>query len=241
MNELIRKFKELRLKNCADHIAEMIDASSAKNLSPKETIERLLDFELEAREKARINQRFKQACLDEKVTMDGFDFNHHPSRKSYKSLIVNLMDLTFIQKRKDIILIGNPGVGKSHLAKCFAYAATQKGIKTLFTTAMDMINHLIEAEANHSLLKKLHFYQSQDLLVVDEIGYLPLDRQGSHLFFQVISARHTKKSTVITTNLPFAEWSNIFDGTTAATAIADRLIYNSEILILEGQSYRIKR
>jgi DNA replication protein DnaC len=108
----------------------------------------------------------------------------------------------------------------------------------LFTTAMDMINHLIAAEADHSLLKKLHLYQSQELLVIDEIGYLPLGQQGSNLFFQVISHRHEVKSTIITTNLPFAQWGNIFDSTTVATAIADRLVYNSQVLILEGKSYR---
>ena len=101
-----------------------------------------------------------------------------------------------------------------------------------------MINHLIAAEADHSLLKKLQAYQSQDLLVIDEIGYLPLGRQGSNLFFQVISHRHDQRSTMITTNLPFAQWGNIFDGTTVATAIADRLVYNSQVLILEGESYR---
>lgn len=240
MDSIIQKLKDLRLKNCADHITDMLADAAAKNLSTRETIERLLDFELESRERARIAVRFKQSNLDEKITIDGFDFHHHPSRKHYKTLILNLMDMEFIQKRQDIVLIGNPGVGKSHLAKCLAYTATQKGVKTLFTSAMDMINQLVNAEASHTLLKKLHYYQSQDLLVVDEIGYLPLGKQGSNLFFQVISARHTKKSTVITTNLPFADWSNIFDGTTAATAIADRLIYNSEILILEGKSYRTK-
>lgn len=135
-------------------------------------------------------------------------------------------------------MIGNPGVGKSFLAKCIAYAATQAAIKTLFTTATDMINHLIAADADHSLLKKLHYYQSQDLLVCDEIGYLPLGQQGSNLFFQVISQRHQRNSTIITTNLPFADWGKIFDSTTVATAIADRLVYNSQILILEGSSYR---
>ena len=148
------------------------------------------------------------------------------------------MDLEFIQQKKDIILIGNPGVGKSFLAKCIAYAATQASVKVLFTTTMDMINHLIAAEADHSLLKKLHYYQSPELLAVDEIGYLPLGTQGSNLFFQVISARHEKSSTIITTNLPFAEWGKIFDSTTVATAIADRLVYNSEVLIMEGASYR---
>jgi len=103
---------------------------------------------------------------------------------------------------------------------------------------MDMINHLISAEADHSLLKKLQFYQSPDILVCDEIGYLPLGTQGSNLFFQVISTRHERKSTIITTNLTFTEWGKIFDSTTVATAIADRLVYNSEILVMEGKSYR---
>ena len=105
---------------------------------------------------------------------------------------------------------------------------------------MDMINQLVAVKTDHTLLKKLQYYQSQDILVCDEIGYLPLGRQGSNLFFQVISARHEKKSTIITTNLPFAKWGNIFDGTTVATAIADRLVYNSDILIMEGDSYRKK-
>jgi len=125
------------------------------------------------------------------------------------------------------------------LAKAIAYAATQAGIKTLFTPAMDMINQLNEAQDDHSLIKKLKLYQSPDLLICDEIGYLPLGQQGANLFFQVISARHEQKSTIIiTTNLPFAQWGSIFDSTTVATAIADRLVYNSEILIMEGDSYR---
>ncbi len=236
--DIKQKFKALRLKNCADSIDDILEQAATKNLSSLQTIDRLLDFELEAREKARINLRYKQSKLDQKSTIDQFDFNHHKSRQEYKALILSLLDLEFIHQKKDIVMIGNPGVGKSFLAECIAYAATQAGIKTLFTTAMDMINELITAEANHSLMKKLHYYQSQDLLVCDEIGYLPLGKQGSNLFFQVISTRHKKKSTMITTNLPFAKWSDIFDGTTAATAIADRLVYNSEILIMEGQSYR---
>ena len=235
---VIEKFRTLRLKHCAENIAEIIRQAEEKNLSCLQAIDRVLDIELEARAAARIILRYKQSKLTEKPTIDQFDFNHHNSRQKQKNLILNLMDLDFVKQKKDVILTGNPGVGKSFIAKCLAYAATQAGIKTLFTSAMDMLNHLIAAKADHSLLKKLQYYQTPDLLVCDEIGYLPLGRQGSNLFFQVISARHEKKSTIITTNLPFAEWGNIFDGTTAATAIADRLVYNSEILILEGKSYR---
>lgn len=238
MNTIIEKFKTLRLRNCAQNIESIIEQANHKNLSPLQAIERLIDIEIEERDKARMVLRFKQSGLDTKVTIDQFDFNYHKSRQAQKSIILNLMDLEFIEKKKDIIMIGNPGTGKSYLAKCIAFAATQAGIKTLFTTAMDMINHLIAAEADHNLLKKLKYYQSPDTLVVDEIGYLPLGQQGSNLIFQVISARHEKKSTMITTNLPFAQWGNIFDSTTVATAIADRLVYNSDVLVLEGPSYR---
>lgn len=240
MDKVIEKFKALRLKNCALNLADVLQQGSQKNLSALQTIDRLLEIEIACRKQARIALRFRQSKLQEKTTIDQFDFAHHASRKKQKNQILNLMDLGFVQGKKDIILIGNPGTGKTFLSKCIAYAATQAGIKTLFTTAMDMINQLVAAQTDHTLLKKLKHYQSQDILVIDEIGYLPLGKQGSNLFFQVISARHEQKSTIITTNLPFAKWGDIFDGTTAATAIADRLVYNSEILIMEGKSFRKK-
>jgi DNA replication protein DnaC len=238
IESVIEKCKALRLKAIVDHLEQTIVLAEHRNWTPLQTIDHLFELELQLRKKNKIERCFKQSKLYEKTTIDQFDFTFHGSRKNQKSRIVNLMDLEFIKHRKDIILIGNPGVGKSFLAKCMAYAATQAGVKVLFTTAMDMINHLIAAEADHSMLKKLQYYQSQDLLVIDEIGYLSLGTQGSNLFFQVISARHERKSTVITTNRPFAQWGEIFDNTTVATAIADRLVYNSEILILEGPSYR---
>ena len=238
IESVIENCKALRLKAIAEHLEQTTTLAEHRNWTPLEMIDHLFELELQLRQKNRIERCFKQSKLYEKTTIDQFDFTFHGSRKNQKSRIVNLMDLEFIKHRKDIILIGNPGVGKSFLAKCMAYAATQAGVKVLFTTAMDMINHLIAAEADHSMLKKLQYYQSQELLVIDEIGYLSLGTQGSNLFFQVISARHERKSTVITTNRTFAQWGEIFDNTTVATAIADRLVYNSEILILEGPSYR---
>jgi DNA replication protein DnaC len=238
IDELMGKCKELKLKACEQNIAQAMDMAAEKNWSTVKTVAYLFDLELEYRRQNRIAVCYKKSKLTEKLTIDQFDFNYHRSRKQQKSKILNLTSLAFMQQKMDIIFIGNPGTGKSFLAKAIAYAVTQAGKKVLFTTAMDMINHLIAAEADHSLLKKLHIYQSQDLLVIDEIGYLPLGQQGSNLFFQVISHRHELKSTMITTNLPFAQWGNIFDGTTVATAIADRLVYNSQVLVLEGPSYR---
>jgi DNA replication protein DnaC len=234
------KCRELKLRALLENLEQSLETASKNNWPTLVTIDHLLQLELELRNRNRIQRCFKQSGLYETPTIDQFDFDHHGSRKKQKNKILDLLTLEFIQERKDIIFIGNPGVGKSFLAKSIAYAATQAGIKTLFTTAMDMINHLISAEADHSLLKKLYHYQSQALLVVDEIGYLSLGEAGSNLFFQVISQRHEKRSTIITTNRSFADWGQIFNSTTVATAIADRLVYHSEILILEGSSYRKK-
>jgi DNA replication protein DnaC len=238
IESVVEKCSALKLKAIADNLEQTIILAEHKNWSSLQAIDHLFTLELELRKKNRINRCFKESKLYETPTIDQFDFNYHHSRKKNKTRILNLMDLQFVEHKEDIILIGNPGVGKSLVAKCIAYAATQAGQKVLFTTAMDMINHLIAAEVDHSLLKKLHYYQSQELLVIDEIGYLSLGSQGSNLFFQVVSARHEKRSTIITTNRPFAQWGEIFDNTTVATAIADRLVYNSEVLILEGPSYR---
>jgi DNA replication protein DnaC len=235
---LMEKLKELRLKAFRTHLEETLEIARQKNCSILQALEHLVDLEIELRKENRKALCLRQSKLASTPTIDQFDFTFHPSRKKQKTRIQHLMSLEFVKQQKDIILIGNPGVGKTFLAQCIAYAATQTMTKVLFTTAMDMINHLIAAEVDRSLLKKLHAYQSPDLLVVDEVGYLPLGKQGSNLFFQVISARHDKKSTIITTNLPFADWGKIFDSTTAATAIADRLVYNSEVLIMEGSSYR---
>jgi len=240
MEDLKEKLMKLRLKVMAQELEAILEEARQKNADFLSMLEKLADLETEHRWQNAIKLRFQQSRLSEKLTVDQFDFNHHKSRKDQKTQILNLFNLEFQKENKDVILIGNPGTGKTFLAKSMAYAACNANVKVLFTTAIDMINHLIAAEADHSLLKKLHYYQSPALLVCDELGYLSLGQQGSHLFFQVISARHRVKSTILTTNLAFAEWGNVFDSTTVATAIADRLVHNSEVLVLEGPSYRRK-
>jgi DNA replication protein DnaC len=240
IQRLTDKLTDRRLKGMLQHLDPTLEQAVQHNLNVVTTLNRLADIELEHRWHNAIHLRWRQSALTEKLTSDQFDFHHHKSRKEQQTRILALFNLDCIAAHSDIIFIGNPGTGKTFLAKCLAYAACNANVKVLFTTAIAMINQLIAAEADHSLLKKLHHYATPDLLVCDELGYLSLGQQGSHLFFQVISQRHQRKSTVITTNLPFAEWGKVFDSTTVATAIADRLVHNSEVLILGGSSYRRK-
>ena len=156
-----------------------------------------------------------------------------------KNRILRLLDLEFLSKGTSAIFIGNPGVGKTFLAKVIAWRACQANQRVLFTTAMDMLNQLSASQVDHSVIRKLKIYTEPTLLVCDELGYLALDQQTSNLFYQVISTRHSqKRSTIITTNTPFSDWGNILFNTTIAAAIADRLIENSEIFLLGGDSLR---
>ena len=136
-------------------------------------------------------------------------------------------------------LSGDLGAGKTFLARVVGWRACQANHRVLFTTAMDMLNHLSASQVDHSLVRKLRNYTEPTLLIVDELGYLALDQQTSNLFYQVISTRHShKRSTIITTNTAFSDWGNILFNTTIATAIADRLVENSEIVLLAGESLR---
>src|SRR5215471_9242454 len=238
MTPLEQKLQQLNLKVMSRQIETTIAEAAAKNLSVSATLEWLADMELEARNSRAIERRFKCSRLQAQPSIDAFHFHHHKSRVQAKNRILRLLDLTFLKQGANLVLIGNPGVGKTFLARVFAWKACQANQRVLFTTAMDMLNHLLASQVDHSLVRKLKTYTEPTLLIVDELGYLSLDQQTSNLFYQVISTRHSQKRSIITTNTPFSDWGNILFNTTIATAIADRLVENSEIFLLGGDSLR---
>lgn len=239
MSSLEQKLQQLNLNVMSRQIETTLAESAARNLSVAATMELLVDQELEARHGRAIERRFKISRLQLQPSIDTFHFHHHKSRVLAKNRILRLLDLGFLQQGTNMVLIGNPGVGKTFLARVFGWKACQANQRVLFTTAMDMLNHLLASQADHSLVRKLKTYTEPTLLIVDELGYLSLDQQTSNLFYQVVSTRHSqRRSTIITTNTPFSDWGNILFNTTIATAIADRLVENSEIFLLGGDSLR---
>jgi len=239
MTPLHLKLNQLSLTTMSKELDQLVTEAASKNLSLVRALEALADLELESRNGRSIERRFRVSRLQTRYSIDSFDFKHHKSRSDARNRILRLLDLDFLQNGTSVVLIGNPGVGKTFLAKVVGWRACQANQRVLFTTAMDMLNHLNASQVDHSLVRRLRLYTEPALLIVDELGYLALDQQTSNLFYQVISTRHGhKRSTLITTNTAFSEWGNILYNTTIATAIVDRLVENSEIFLLGGDSLR---
>jgi DNA replication protein DnaC len=239
MTSLHLKLNQLSLTTMSQQLDQAVADAASKNLGFPQALETLTDLELDARNSRAIERRFRMSRLHAQHSIDSFHFKHHKSRMEAKNRIVRLLDLEFLHKGTSVVLIGNPGVGKTFLAKVIGWRACQANQRVLFTTAMDMLNHLNASQVDHSLVRKLRVYTESALLIVDELGYLALDQQTSNLFYQVISTRHSqKRSSLITTNAAFSDWGNILFNTTIATAIVDRLVENSEILLLGGDSLR---
>ncbi len=237
IDEIKEKLQWLRLNKISIELEHVLKEATQKNASSLAFLEKLLNLEMEHRRERSIANRIRQAKLPHLSTIDQFDFNHHNTRAKNKQLILKLLDLDFLENKTDIVFMGQPGVGKSFLAECIGLEACRHNIRVLFAKAMDMVNYLMATEADHSLYKKLDYYRKPGLLIIDELGYLSLNQQGSDLLFQVISGRHSVASTIITTNRTFKDWGEIFYNTTVASAVADRLAANSEVILLE-RSYR---
>lgn len=239
VNKLQDNLTYLRLPAIRQHLQTETEKAAQNNLSHLDYLDRLIELETQSRRHKGIERRIAAARFPFVRTLEQYDFGH-PSSINKKQLL-RLFDLDFVSAHAGAVLLGAPGLGKTHLAVALGYRACQAGISTLFTTAVDMINQLGAALSDHTFLRALRRYTRPQLLIVDEIGFLPIDKQGCDLLFQVVSHRYERGSLVLTTNRAFKDWGDMLNAdNTLASAIIDRLMHRGELIVIRGDSYRQK-
>jgi DNA replication protein DnaC len=236
---LVQQLNELKLTQIAQMYREVLDEAARKNNSPLEVLSALIAAEITARRQRALERRIRQAKLPKPKTLAEYKLEF--PKRIPKQKVLRLFDCQFVEQRQCAILIGPTGVGKTHLLTALAYTACEKGLSVRFTRVIDMINTLTTAQMNGTLERALKHYVHPSLLLLDELGYLPIDKRGADLMFQVVAARYESGSIVITTNRPFRDWGKIFDvDNTLATAMIDRLMHHGEAIVIQGDSYRTK-
>jgi len=236
---LLEDLAELKLTQIAETYRETLDEAARKNTSMLEVLASLIASEVTVRRQRALERRIRQAKLPPRKTLESYDFNF--PKRIPKQKILRLFDCQFIEEHFCGVLIGPTGVGKTHFLTALGYVACERGITVRFTRVVDMINVLTTAQMNGTLEKALRTYVKPSLLLLDELGYLPIDKRGADLMFQVVAARYESGSIVLTTNRAFRDWGKIFDvDNTLATAMIDRLMHHGEAYLIRGDSYRMK-
>lgn len=236
--QLLTNLDILKLETMKDYLPNYIEALNKKEITFIDTLTELTRKEINFRGEraARINLKISNFPYEKRIT--DFDFSYQPSLN--KNEIDDLMSLRFVSNKENILFIGSSGVGKTHLATSIGIEASSKRISTYFINCHVLINKLTKAfqENRHEVALKQYF--KAQVLIIDEIGYLPIDKVGANLFFQLIAMRYEKKSTIVTTNIPLSKWGETFSDSTIAAAILDRLVHHSTIIKITGKSYRLK-
>jgi DNA replication protein DnaC len=233
------QLQRLQLRHFQAHYQAAADKAAGQQRSHVDYLAQLAEGETALRENRSIERRVRDARFPVLKTLEDFQWSW--PRKINRPQIQNLFRLAFIAAHTNVVLIGNVGLGKTHLSIALGHAACLNGHSVLFTTAIDIVNTLAAAQAAGRLKRELARYLKPALLVVDELGYLPIDKHGADLLFQIISQRYERAPMVITTNRAYKHWSQIFNNdSTLTSAILDRVLHHAETVIIEGKSFRMK-
>jgi DNA replication protein DnaC len=241
MNNYIKlqnNLEELKLLNIKNNLDKYINLINSGEKSIVEALYELSELEIKAKEKRAMNACVKVANFPFLKGIEDFDFEFQPSIN--KQEILDLKSLRFVENIQNILFVGTPGVGKTHLAVSLGIECAKYRYSTYFIHFQELISQLKKALKENRLETRLKHFAKYKVLIIDEIGYLPIDTDASNIFFQLISKRYERHSTIITTNTPFSEWSEIFGSPVLAQAILDRLLHHSHIISIKGESFRLK-
>jgi DNA replication protein DnaC len=231
--------KALRLPTILRDYDKVAQQCAAGDVDYPRFLLRITELELLDRERRATERRVRQAKFPVLKSLDSFDFLAIPSLN--KAMVLDLARSEFLVRRENVLLLGNSGTGKTHIALALGLAACQKGYRVRFTTAAAMVHELIEAKDEKRLLRYQKQMAAYELLIVDELGFVPLSKTGAELLFEVFSQRYERGSTMVTSNLPFQEWTEILGSERLTGALLDRLTHHVHILEMNGDSYRLKQ
>lgn len=237
-NKLINNLETLGLYKFVENIEEYIKFINEGTKTVVDALYEITEYECNIRIERAMNACVKVANFPFLKTFDDFNFNFQPSIN--KEQILNFKYLKFIENRENIIFIGSPGVGKTHLATSIGIEAAKSRVSTYFISCGDLLLQLKRALLENRLEQRIKFFSKYKLLIIDEVGFLPLDIESSNLLFQLIAKRYEKNSTIVTTNKPLSRWGEIFGDPVLANAILDRLLHHSNVINIVGKSYRTK-
>lgn len=236
--QLNNNLESLKLLQIKEHLNEVSDLVSKNQLSFSEGLLKLSNYEIDYKSMNASKAMVKAAAFPFVKTIEDYDFTFQPGIN--KQEILELATLRFMENAENVVFLGSSGVGKTHLATSIGIVAAKKRYSTYFIKCHDLLQRLRRAQIENRLESTLKYINRYRLLIIDELGYLPIDKEDSNLFFQLIDMRYEKKSTILTTNINFNDWDSVFYGAVVANAILDRVLHHANVISITGNSYRIK-
>ncbi len=239
MNQSLRKtLKTLRLSGLADTLEVRLQEAGANRLSHEEFLELIVQDEVNVRQQRLLARRVKAAAFGQTRLLEDFDFAFNPSVK--RKQIFDLSTCLFIREHRDLLFVGPPGVGKTHLAQAIGHQAIRCGFQVYYRSIFDLVRDFLEEETLAGATKGLSRYLKPDLLIIDDMGLKQLPKKSGEYLFEIIMRRYENRSTIMTSNRPIEEWGKLVGDVPAATAILDRFLHHAEIITITGRSYRLK-